>query len=449
MMFNRLGLASMRKQIFLLAVVPIVLLGSFASVHGALRETEARQRMWAVSMAGKILLFTERSLASGSPADEAAVADAARDLGLVAGLTERRLADEIDVRPPLVIDAGLFDRLADRLLALSKQRSGGDRQLALRIDEDHAIVVWPELPAKPDTPAGIIYVLGLTLLVVLPVLLLSYYLSHRLTRPLIEFAEDARRISGHENSDELFRADGALEVRSLRDSLNTMQMRLRGMAEKRTVMLRSLGHDLRTPLTRLRMRVERSHEPELRQTLLRDISMLATMIDETMAYLKISSSDDTTPLKRVDLSSLMQTIASDYADVGVHVSFSGPSRLVHSCQPRNITRAISNLVDNASRVSQDIELGLAESEDGRSIVVEVRDNGPGLSDELKTQVFEPFFKADTARAASGGLGLGLSIARSIARAHGGRLDLVDRVPCGLVARITLPRERDAAGSERG
>jgi len=279
------------------------------------------------------------------------------------------------------------------------------------------------------------------------VLLLSYYLSHRLTRPLIEFAEDAERISGHQDSQELFKADGASEVRSLRDSLNIMQMRIRDMAEKRTTMLRSLGHDLRTPLTRLRMRVERSREPELRQTLLRDISMLATMIDETMAYLKTSSSGDASPPKKVDLSSLLQTIASHYADVGVPVAFSGPSRLVCMCQPRNLTRAISNLIDNASWVSQEIELVLGE--DDGSIFIDVRDDGPGLSDDLKTQVFEPFFKADTARAASsGGLGLGLSIARSIAYAQGGRLDLMDRAPRGLVARITLPKQRPAA-SARG
>lgn len=123
------------------------------------------------------------------------------------------------------------------------------------------------------------------------------------------------------------------------------------------------------------------------------------------------------------------------------------ARLVCMCQPRNLTRAICNLIDNASRVSGEIELALEESVDPGSLVIEVRDDGPGQSDDLKTQVFEPFFKADTARAAStGGLGLGLSIARGIAYAHGGRLDLIDRAPRGLIARITLPKERPAASA---
>jgi len=442
-MFTRLGLASMRTQIFLLAVVPIFLLAAFASVHGTIREAASRQRAWVEAQAGKILLVAEQSVAAGSPVQEKTVIEAAERLGLTVELTDRRLPREIDLRPPLSVD--LFDRIARELAGLAGRRPDGDAdregaRLVLRIDDARSIVLHPAFPAASPDFLSIVNVLGLTLLVVLPVLLLSYYLSHRLTRPLIEFAEDAQRISGHEGSQELFKADGASEVRSLRDSLNTMQMRIQSMAGKRTTMLRSLGHDLRTPLTRLRMRVERSREPELRQMLLRDISMLATMIDETMAYLKTTSPGDAAPQKKVDLSSLLQTIASDYADVGVSVSFSGPSRLVAMCRPRDLTRAISNLIDNASRVAGEIELALGEAEG--SIVIDVRDDGPGLSDDLKTQVFEPFFKADTARAASqGGLGLGLSIARGIASAHGGRLELIDRAPRGLVARITLPRER--------
>ncbi|WP_370677747.1 ATP-binding protein [Pleomorphomonas sp. PLEO] len=442
MMFTRLGLASMRTQIFLLAVVPIFLLGAFASVHGTFRETASRQRAWVEAEAGKILLVAEQTLVSGSPVEATRVIETAKRLGLTVELTDRRFSREIDPRPPRGIDAALFDRIVGDLVQLADQRLDGDArgaQVVLRIDDSHAIVFHPDFPAASSDFLGIVYVLGLTLLVVLPVLLLSYYLSHRLTRPLIEFAEDAQRISGHENSQELFKADGASEVRSLRDSLNTMQLRIRDMAQRRTTMLRSLGHDLRTPLTRLRMRVERSHEPELRQLLLRDISMLATMIDETMAYLKTTSPGEGAPPKKVDLSSLLQTIASDYADVGVPVVFSGPSRLVCMCEPRNLTRAISNLIDNASRVSGKIELLLGEAEG--SIVIDVCDDGPGLSDDLKKQVFEPFFKADTARAAStGSLGLGLSIARSIAYAHGGRLDLIDRAPRGLIARITLLKE---------
>lgn len=442
-MFARLGLASMRTQIFLLAVVPIALLGAFASIHGAIRETNARQRIWVESMAGKILLVAEQSLAAGTSVPEKVVKDAAQRLGLTVTLTNDRLDGEVDLRRPILADSNHFDAVVQRLkVFLSQSKEGGRAEayqpVVVRIDDARSIVFYLDVPAGVSDLAGIIYVLGLTLLAVLPVLLLSYYLSHRLTRPLIEFAEDAQRISGHEDSRELFKADGASEVRSLRDSLNTMQMRIRDMGEKRTMMLRSLGHDLRTPLTRLRMRVERSSEPELRQMLLRDISMLATMIDETIAYLKTTTPSDVAPQKKVDLSSLLQTIVSDYTDVGVKVSFSGPSRLVHVCRPRDLTRAISNLIDNASRVAEEIELVLSETEE--AIFIDVCDDGPGLSNGLKRQVFEPFFKADTARATnSGGLGLGLSIARSIAQAHGGHLELIDRDPRGLVARITLPK----------
>ncbi|CAM5761262.1 two-component sensor histidine kinase [Labrys miyagiensis] len=441
-MVSRLRLASMRTQILLLAVLPIFLLASFATVHSTVREAHHRELAAASSLATKIAIAANRIHAATSPVQLQAALDETTRNGLSAALTERRFVDEFELRP-IRVDADAADGLLQKLLDLiqashAEVAPSQSPVMVVRIDDTRSVIFRPDIPALPSLYKEVMANMVLSTLVVLPVVLLSYFLSYRLTRPLIEFAADAQRISGDEDSKEPFTADGALEVRSLRDSLNVMQARIQRMTERRTMMLRSLGHDLRTPLTRLRMRAERSPEGELRTNMLNDISTLAAMIDETMLYLK-SIYTDPVPAKKVDLASLLQTIADDYADIEVSVSFSGPPRLVHLCKPRDLARAIQNLIDNASRYATHIDLVLRETDDGE-VVIEVCDDGPGLADDLKQEVFEPFFKADTARTVrdNGGLGLGLSITNSIAKTHGGSLRLLDRQPHGLVARITLP-----------
>jgi signal transduction histidine kinase len=205
-------------------------------------------------------------------------------------------------------------------------------------------------------------------------------------------------------------------------------------------MLSGVGHDLRTPLTRLRMRAERSGEPELRSLMLTDIATLSFMIDECLAYFKDASTAEAD--RKVDISSLLQTIATDFSDMGIDVSFTGPRRLAFICKPQALTRAITNLVDNASRYAKQVEIDLRESDDG-GIKISVGDNGPGLTDEAKAKVLEPFFKVDKSRQISAkggsGLGLGLPIAKGIVtKAHNGQLTLLDRKPTGLVVVIDLP-----------
>jgi hypothetical protein len=292
----------MRTQIFLLAVLPIFLLGSYAAIRASLRESHHSRTEWASPLATKIPIVVEQIHASVSPAQENSVLEAAARAGLSIELTERRFSDEVDLRP-FHADGNVFASLYDKLIALidapqSASANRDERQVTVRIDDTRSIIFRPEIPPFSSPLSTTLWALTLTGLVVLPILLLSYYLAYRLTRPLIEFAADAERISGDENSQEPFKADGALEVRSLRDSLNVMQARIHRMTERRTMVLRSLGHDLRTPLTRLRMRTERCQEADLRRMMLLDISMLAALIDETMAYLK-SISGDPVPSKKV------------------------------------------------------------------------------------------------------------------------------------------------------
>ncbi|GAB4071303.1 HAMP domain-containing protein [Ancylobacter sonchi] len=441
MILRRLSLASMRKQIFLLAVLPIFLLAAFAAVRGALREIGYHHVEWASFVAGHIPIIADEIRAAASSEQQRSVIEAAARDGLQAEMVERPIADALDLRSGYV-DQRVFRDLVDRLVILSDAAPGTGAPLAVRIDEHRSILLRPDLPAFPSRPEEVMRTLGITSLVVLPVLLLSYYLSYHLTRPLIDFAAAARRISLDEDSQESFDANGAFEIRSLGNSLNVMQSRIRRMIGQRTALLRSIGHDLRTPLTRLRMRAERCPDAELQQAMLQDISNLSAMVDESMRYLGNTESGRE-PRRRIDLASLMQTIAADYADINITVSVIGPRRLVYTCMPRALTRALSNLIDNASRYGTQIELAYREDRDG-DVLIEVRDDGPGLSDELKTRALEPFFKADTARTAAprSGIGLGLPIANGMAKAHGGSLRLIDREPHGLIARLVLPADTE-------
>ncbi|WGD32244.1 ATP-binding protein [Ancylobacter sp. WKF20] len=446
MILRRLGLASMRQQIFLLAVLPIFLLAAFAAIRASLRETDHVRVEWASYVAADIAVAAERVRAATSPGDLDVALRLTAEKGIVAEVTGQQVPDAIDLR------VGRFDEptyrdLIGRLIALTdrveKDGMAETSNLAVRIDEDRALLLRPQPLAFPSRRDEVLWSLGITLLVVLPVLLLSYYLSHRLTRPLIDFAAAARRISLDEASQEPFSAEGALEIRSLGNSLNVMRARINRMIDQRTSLLRSVGHDLRTPLTRLRMRAERCTDIELQHSMLQDITTLAAMIDESMRYLNNKESGLEAP-RRVDLSSLLHTIAADYADTNISVSVDGPRRLVCQCMPRALTRALCNLIDNASRYGTTIELVLTEDETG-DIIIDVRDDGPGLSDDMKKRALEPFFKGDPARALGprSGIGLGLPIANGIARTHGGTLHLLDRQPHGLIARLVLPPNLEA------
>ncbi|MFW7357530.1 MAG: ATP-binding protein [Brucella sp.] len=279
-------------------------------------------------------------------------------------------------------------------------------------------------------------VLGTLALILVPTAILALISARLIGRPIVKFAAAAERIATDEALDEPFKAEGASELRSLAGSLNVMRDRVRSLMDARTTMLTSISHDLRTPLTRLRMRAERSEPPELRQKMLKDIEILGAMIDESLAFL-----DGTLePTKKVELSSLLQTVTSDFVDVGVQVKFKGPRRLIYDCKPRAISRVVSNLIDNASRHADHIAVLLMQGPDG-AVIITVADDGPGINDELKAQVVEPFFKVDQSRspASGAGFGLGLAIAHGIiTKGHGGTFELRDREPNGLMIVMRLP-----------
>lgn len=209
-------------------------------------------------------------------------------------------------------------------------------------------------------------------------------------------------------------------------------------------MLSTISHDLKTPLTRLRLRAERSEEGALKDGMLRDIERIDAMIGETLAYLREDARSE--PESLVDLPSLLQTVCSDFTDVGNTVAYQGPERFAFPCRPGALTRAITNVVENGTKFASSVVVTLEIGPEGAPRI-EISDDGPGIPEALREKALEPFFKGDAARTATAraGFGLGLSIANDVVRNHGGTLALLDGRPSGLTLRIDLPA-RDERGA---
>jgi signal transduction histidine kinase len=247
-----------------------------------------------------------------------------------------------------------------------------------------------------------------------------------------------------ENSDQLFVERGSIEMVGLARALNRMRTRIRTMIENRTRMLRSVSHDLRTPLTRLRLRAERMDDGPVRTAILSDVQHIEVLIDETLTYLRNDVS--TEKLQRADIASVLQTVCAEFSDVGFPVSYSGPDRLLGWCKPNALARAIANLCDNGVKFASNVTVALTATDTAARITV--GDDGPGIPMTARSRVFEPFFKEDASRgiASKHGFGLGLSIVADIIQGHGGRIELQDNQPNGLVVTINLPNGPSAQPS---
>jgi signal transduction histidine kinase len=231
--------------------------------------------------------------------------------------------------------------------------------------------------------------------------------------------------------------EGPTEIRSLARALNEMQARITELMAERTRMLAAIGHDLRTPITRLRLRAEFMPNAGEQRRMLADLDHMEALVRAALIHLQDGKTVG--GLVPTDLPSLLQTVSDQFCDLESEVAYSGPQSAVVRLNPHEFQRAVSNLVENAVRYGESPRICLVQSTTG-DLEVRVEDSGPGISDGQKATMLEPFTRGDTARTMNEfeGFGLGLAIAQSIAEAHGGRLDLRDHVPRGLSAVIVLP-----------
>ena len=266
------------------------------------------------------------------------------------------------------------------------------------------------------------------------VLAVSVWAVRRVTAPLGLLSAAADRLGRDVASEPLAEA-GTVEMQRAARAFNKMQERLRRLIESRTQMLAALSHDLRTPLTLLRLRSEEVADADERDKMLATISEMDEMIGSTLAFARDEVRAE--PRRRVDIAALLASVVDDMADAGLPVTMTPAAPLTHDCQPGALKRAITNLLDNAVKYGQRARAAIATA--GNAIEITIDDDGPGIPEAELPRVFQPFYRVEDSRSRdTGGTGLGLAIAQAIVQAHGGELTLTNRSGGGLRACIKLP-----------
>lgn len=257
----------------------------------------------------------------------------------------------------------------------------------------------------------------------------------RITRPMAALAQAAER-AGRGEAIEPLPEVGPIDMRQTSAAFNNMHARLQRFVQDRTRMLAAMSHDLRTPITTLRLRAEFIEDEEIKSKILETLDDMQRMTEATLAFVREEAAVE--PTRVVDLTALIESITGDLVDLGHDVAFLPRERVVYACRPSSIKRALSNLMENAIRYGGKASVELTETDD--MLVITIDDAGPGIPEGQIERMFEPFVRLDSSRnEETGGIGLGLAIARSIIRSHGGEILLVNRGEAGLRAMINLPK----------
>lgn len=323
--------------------------------------------------------------------------------------------------------------LGEKYEVLPLASQDGAHRVAVRLPDGTTIAGRVEPPPHPPRFWGGPWMITL-LFVLICVTTLGLWAAYALAAPLSSFARAAENFSL--DASEPLPERGPEEIRSVARALNRMHERIARLMSDRTRMLAAISHDLRTPITRLRLRAEFIEDEGTRKRMLIDLDQMRSMLESVLSLLRDDRKVEAVTL--VDIASTLQLVADQFGDMGHVVHYQGPASATAAARPDDLHRGVTNLVENAVRFGAEVTIRLDVSD--TVLVIDVEDDGPGISDARKQEMLEPFVRGDDARTMdeSTGFGLGLSIARAIALAHGGELSLHDRKPHGLIVRMQLP-----------
>ncbi len=281
------------------------------------------------------------------------------------------------------------------------------------------------------------------------VTLISLQMVRRMTDPLKQLSRAAEKL-GTDVQGQAIPETGPEEVRRTAHAFNVMQNRIRSFVEDRTQMLGAIAHDLGTPITRLRLRAEFVEDKDVRRKMLRDLDDMQHMVASTLSFIREDAALE--PQATVDLGSLLARVCDDISDTGKNVELAGiPRWVLVDCRPISLRRALGNLIENAVKYGSSALVSLEMAPESLTIIIE--DEGPGIPKDRREDVFQPFHRLEDSRnRETGGTGLGLAVARTIVRAHGGDIALSNRLQGGLRVEVNLPRsqqrrENAPAGSQ--
>ncbi len=309
--------------------------------------------------------------------------------------------------------------------------------VAMRLPDTSWLVLRLHLPEpRPWHSPTFLVAFGLMTLAAAGLIL---WAVRRLTEPVRTLAAAAERLGRDVNAPPLSE-EGPSEIAIAAAAFNTMAARIRRFVQDRTFLLTAIGHDLRTPITRLKLRAEFIEDDEQRSRILADLDELEAMVTATLQFGREAASGE--PVRPVDLSALLRTVLDEAADArpeaAERLDLDGPEHLTVRARPIALKRAFGNLIGNALAYGEAAHVRLQPPREGVA-VVEIEDEGPGIPPAEIERVFEPFHRVEVSRnRETGGTGLGLPIARNILRAHGGDVTLGNRAGGGARAVVTLP-----------
>lgn len=305
----------------------------------------------------------------------------------------------------------------------------GSFQAALRQSDGRWVVLESADHPGPQWQWAFVKWIGLVLLLIVPI---AWLASKRLAGPIQAFAAAADRIGG--GSFERVEVGGPEEIRKAAAALNEMQARLEHHVKERTAAMGAIAHDLRTPLARLTFHLAQA-PAEVRQSAEAEIAGMERMIAVSLDF--VASETVPPQPEPVDLRLLVEGVVDDFADLGRDARVDLGEPIIVNGDPVLLRRLFTNLVGNALDYGREARVRLAI--EAHRAVVEIADAGPGLPENDLERVFEPYYRGEASRShTTGGIGLGLAVVRSIARAHGGVVSLANRREGGLLARVTLP-----------
>ena len=329
-------------------------------------------------------------------------------------------------RPMFQRDTGWQDRT---LLLASIQREAGGRWETARV-------------VAPDRAKGVLSgLITQTLVTFVLLIAILYFVLRRITRPLGILTERVSDFSQRPELASKLEESGPADTRRLIAAYNAMETRIAAMLDEKDVMLGAIGHDLKTPLAALRVRIESVADDDQRGKMAAGIEDITATLDDILALARVGrdSNPEAHGAEAVDLGALASAIAAEFEDLGQPVEVIASERLVARVQVTWIKRALRNLISNAVRYGGGAQISVI-AEHGAAIL-RVEDDGPGIPEARIADMFEPFTRGENSRnRATGGTGLGLTLARAIAQQHGGDLELENRASGGLRAQIRLPIE---------
>ncbi|WP_232843992.1 sensor histidine kinase [Allopontixanthobacter sediminis] len=405
------------------------------------RSRRAERRAWAGASGGGMtqgLPIPLRLQVTGtSPLLAGETRDRSREQALRDILGQQGIAvgDVIVVTRPLSVDPMTRDRsrLRERM---ARAMGPGTRvmvaaaQMPQRAGWTVARVVEP-----PPQRGALRTIIGQTLLIFLFLFALQFLLLRRITRPLKLLTGRTERFARTQDPSTPLTPEGPDDIRRLIAAHNRMEAKVGALLDEKNVMLGAIGHDLKTPLAALRVRIESVEDDHERGRMAASIEDITRSLDDILSLARVGRASE--PPERAELSSLVASVVEEFEDMGDPVTLAETSRIVHPVHVTWLRRALRNLIANAVRYGGSATVSLVQS--GAETVLRVEDSGPGIPEDRIEAMQEPFTRGEASRNRdTGGAGLGLTLARAIAEQHGGRLELSNRSAGGLRADIILP-----------